>query len=60
MHLSDEPFFCVHGMSEIALGVRTVFAKQKTRSYIFDVTPCLSGWTSLGLNQGPPDYELFP
>ena len=44
-------------MFDKVFGVRTVFAKQRKRSYIFDVTPWFSVWTSQGLNLGPPDYE---
>ncbi len=44
-------------MFDKVFGVRTVFAKQRKRSYIFDVTPLFSAWTSQGLNLGPPDYE---
>ena len=31
--------------------------QKEKRSYEIFVTPRFSVWTSLGLNQGPPDYE---
>ena len=31
--------------------------RHEKRSYAICVTPWFSVWTSLGLNQGPPDYE---
>ena len=37
--------------------LRIVYADKEKSSYEIFVTASFSLWTSLGLNQGPPDYE---
>ena len=45
-----------HEVFKIAVFSHCFPIKRKS-SYVFVVTASFSMWTSLGLNQGPPDYE---
>ena len=49
-------FLRVHGMSKIEFCFRIVYADKRKSTYKIFVSACFL-WTSLGLNQGPPDYE---